>query len=164
MNKSYTKILSRTLLLLAVLCLNFAIAGAVQVQKADTTYYRPLKTKKDKSFLKSVFSPSMPAVKTYNIPVSKPAQVLDDKLLNNVQVYPNPTTDQISVKYTITRDANVTIKLMDVLGNQVATLFTGRNQPGEYKNASNLPKLNTGFYFVRVIANTESVVKRVSIL
>ncbi len=48
----------------------------------------------------------------------------DEKLLNDVQVYPNPITDQINVKYVLSRNAIVTVKIMDVLGNDVITLLS----------------------------------------
>jgi len=166
MIKRSTKFYSRVVLLLAALCLNIALAGAAKSQKVDSTLLHLLKSnKKEKNFLKAGFHTTLPAVKPYNVTVTKPnAPSPDDKLLTNVQVYPNPVTDQVNVKYTVARDANVTIKIMDVLGNDVTTLVSTRVSPGEQKFAYSLGKLNTGFYFVRVIAGTESVIKRISIL
>ena len=89
----------------------------------------------------------------------------DDKLLNNVQVFPNPVTDQINVKYDLSRYSNVSIKIVDVLGNDVKTIFSQRLDPGE--KALNYPlnnKLTRGFYFLRIVAGTESVIKRISVL
>jgi hypothetical protein len=110
-----------------------------------------------------VLPPIRPAViSTTKVSVYKP----EDKLLTNVQVFPNPViTDQINVKYELSRPSNVSIKVVDVLGNDVVTLFSQRVEPGEkilnyYLNS----KLNRGFYFVRVIAGPESVIKRISVL
>jgi hypothetical protein len=89
----------------------------------------------------------------------------EDKLLNDVQLYPNPVTDQINLKYSISRNTNVTIKIMDVLGNDITTLFSQRVDSGDHN--INYPinnKLSRGFYFVRVVAGTESVIKRISVL
>ncbi|MDB5141535.1 MAG: type sorting protein [Mucilaginibacter sp.] len=89
----------------------------------------------------------------------------DDKLLNDVQVYPNPITDQINVKYVLSRNAIVTVKIMDVLGNDVITLLSQRIGSGEQSFSYLLNnKLSRGFYFVRVVAGTESVIKRISVL
>lgn len=89
----------------------------------------------------------------------------DFKVLNNVKVYPNPAQDQITISYTLTKEANVTIKIMDVLGNEIATLLSQRLPSGEQNNSFNIAsRLNSGYYFIRVIAGSETVIKRISIL
>jgi hypothetical protein len=166
MIKRYTKIYLRTLLLAAGMCISFTMAGTPKTQKVDSTYLRLSKAnKKDKNFLKTSFHVTLPVVKPYIITPSKPLAVADDKLLSNVQVYPNPVTDQINVKYTISRPSNVNIKIMDVLGNEVMTLFSQRVEAGEWKATGSPGKqLQSGFYFVRIVVGTESVIKRISIL
>jgi hypothetical protein len=107
--------------------------------------------------------PIKPAViSTTKVSVAK----TDDKLLSNVQVYPNPvTTDQINLKYEISRSSNVTIKVVDVLGNEIITLYSQRVEPGEKSFSYQLNnKLARGFYFIRFVAGTESVIKRISVL
>lgn len=150
--------------------MNFAFAANVNPKhfKGDTTYLRVTKGKAGKSYLKNglhlVLPPLKPAVtSSVKVSVSRP----DDKLLNDVQVYPNPikVTDEINLKYTISRNSNVTIKIMDVLGNDITTLFSSRVDSGDHN--INYPinnKLTRGFYFVRVVAGTESVIKRISVL
>jgi len=80
-------------------------------------------------------------------------------------VFPNPITDQINVKYTLSRNAIVTVKVMDVLGNDVITLVSQRFESGEQNSTFPVAnKLHKGFYFIRVVAGTESVIKRISVL
>ncbi len=86
------------------------------------------------------------------------------KSLENVKVYPNPVADQLNVSYTIKKDSNVTIKIMDVLGNEITTLMSQRQSAGEQTSSFNLSaKLSSGFYFVRLTAGTDSVIKRISV-
>lgn len=149
------------------MCTSFAIAGSPYLQTGDTTYLHLQKlNKKDRNLLKTGFHVSLPVIKPYAIaPAKAPVSPPDDKLLSNVQVYPNPVTDQINLKYVISRNSNVNIKIMDLLGNEVITLFSQRVEPGEKKFTYNLNnKLNSGFYFIRVVVGTESVIKRISIL
>ena len=88
-----------------------------------------------------------------------------NKVLSNVQVYPNPITDQINLRYNVAKNSNVTIKIMDILGNELITLFSQRVDPGEQKFTFNIGnKLSSGFYFVRLVIGNESVIKRISIL
>jgi hypothetical protein len=162
-----------TIIALAIF-MNFAFAAGVRTAKkadpgksrSDTTY-RVTKSKNGKpSYLKNglhlVLPPLKPAVtSTVKVSVSRP----DDKLLNDVQLYPNPVTDQLNLKYSVSRNANVTIKIMDVLGNDITTVFNQRVDVGDHN--INYPinnKLTRGFYFVRVVAGTESVIKRISVL
>lgn len=148
------------------MCISLGMVGAPVLQKTDTTYLHLQKqAKRERGILKN-FHVSLPAVKTYPLTSSKSSSSSpDDKLLSNVRVYPNPVTDQINLKYFISKNSNVNIKIMDVLGNEVVTLFSQRVDPGEKVFVYNLNnKLNSGFYFVRVVAGTESVIKRISIL
>ncbi|HMG09904.1 MAG TPA: T9SS type A sorting domain-containing protein [Mucilaginibacter sp.] len=149
--------------------MNFAFASEIKTHhsKSDTTYLRVSKGKSTKpSYLKNglhlVLPPLKPAVtSSVKVSVSRP----EDKLLNDVQLYPNPVTDQINLRYSISRNTNVTIKIMDVLGNDITTLFSQRVDSGDHN--VNYPinnKLSRGFYFVRVVAGTESVIKRISVL
>jgi hypothetical protein len=150
--------------------MNFAFAAGIKPPspfKSDTTYLHVSKGKAGKpSYLKSglhlVLPPLKPAVtSSVKVSVSRP----DDKLLNDVQLYPNPVTDQINLKYTISRNTNVTIKIMDVLGNDITTMFSSRVDSGDHNIAYPINnKLTRGFYFVRVVAGTESVIKRISVL
>ena len=141
---------------------NIARSFASPLQQKDTTY-NILPKKKPKKTLLIFTLPPMKAGVTSNVKLSVPKS--DDKLLSSVEVYPNPITDQINMRYFVSRNTNVTIKMVDVLGNDILTLFSSRVDPGE--QTSTFPvsnKLNKGFYFIRVLAGTESVIKRISIL
>jgi len=146
-------------------CVNFTLASQLTFKKADSTYLHLLKPKSGKTVGKNALHLVLPPIKpsvisTTKVNVYKP----DDKLLNNVQVS-NPITDQISLKYELSRSSNVNIKILDVLGNDVITLFSQRLEPGEVNfNYSLNNKLSRGFYFLRVVAGPESVIKRISVL
>jgi hypothetical protein len=82
----------------------------------------------------------------------------------NVKVYPVPVTDQINVSYTLNKEANVTIMLRDILGNQVTTLLSRRQPAGAQKNTFPLvSRLTPGHpYLIQVnVANHEPVYKRI---
>lgn len=88
-----------------------------------------------------------------------------DKLVSNLKVYPNPVGEQLNLSYIVSKDSNVIIKIMDVLGNEVTTLLSQRLPAGEQNNSFNISsKVNSGFYFVRLIVGSETIVKRISVL
>jgi hypothetical protein len=87
-----------------------------------------------------------------------------DKLINNVKVFYNPISEQISLSFKLNKQSSVAIKVMDALGNEVVQLMNGSLDAGN-QNLSFDPsgKLNSGFYFIRVVSGSETVVKRFSV-
>jgi hypothetical protein len=169
MRQLFTCIYLWALLAAATMSVNVANAVIRPVLKTDTSYLHLQKMRaasSKNSYLKSGLHLSMPPLKaavTSNIKVNVFRG--DDKVLNNVQVYPITVTDQINLKYTLSRNAFVTVKVMDLLGNEVITLLNQRVDTGEKSFTYNLTnKLTSGFYFVRVVAGTESVIRRISVL
>lgn len=103
----------------------------------------------------------------FNTPLTNDNE--DDKILNGVIIYPNPVpiSEQLNLTYRINKDTNITIKLMDVLGNEITTFLPSEHKSaGEWSNSFLIPsRLNSGMsYFVEVIAGIEIVVKRISII
>lgn len=91
--------------------------------------------------------------------------VENSKPIDNVRIYPNPVTDQINISYTLKKESLVTVKVLDVLGNEVAVLLSQKINAGEQSNTFYLDsKISSGFYFVRVIAGSDSIIKRISVL
>lgn len=87
------------------------------------------------------------------------------KPIENVKVYPNPVSDQINLSYSLKREGLVTIKILDVLGNEVSTLFNQKLTAGTQNNKFIIEeKLNAGFYFVRITSGSDSIIKRISVL
>ncbi|MBK0380524.1 T9SS type A sorting domain-containing protein [Mucilaginibacter segetis] len=167
MGIKFTKINSWVTVIVMAIAVNVALARGVNAQKSDTSYLRSIKAKpKKQSFLKNMLHLALPPLKpavvsNTKINVYKP----DDKLLTNIQVYPNPITDQVfNIKYTVTRGAFVNVKIMDVLGNDVITVQSQRVEVGDQTISYNLNnRLSRGFYFLRIAAGTETVNQRISI-
>jgi hypothetical protein len=88
-----------------------------------------------------------------------------DKLLSIVKIYPNPVEDQVNLVVKMDRESNFSVKIMDLLGNEVVTLANERIAAGEQTKTYNIPeRLNPGIYFLKIISGSETVVKRISVL
>ena len=70
------------------------------------------------------------------------------------QNYPNPFNPGTTISFTLPYNSNVTLKVFDVLGNEVATLFDEERSAGVYKEkfANNNFQLSSGIYFYRLQA------------
>lgn len=95
----------------------------------------------------------------------KSASAPNEKLLSNVKIFPNPVSEQINLSFRLGKQTDVTIKVMDALGNEVMNLLNQRLEGGNQNHAFETHnKLSKGYYFIKVSANAETVVKRITVL
>lgn len=87
------------------------------------------------------------------------------KLLTVLKIYPNPVSTQINVNLKLERESNISIKITDILGNDVVQFTNERLPAGEFTKTFPIPeKVNTGIYFLRIVAGGEPIIKRISVL
>ncbi len=92
------------------------------------------------------------------------ASLANKSLVNTLSVYPNPANDKINVNFVVKKESNVLIRLLDVLGNDVAVLVSDKYSVGEYRQSFGVPaRVTKGLYFVKVSVGTEVAIKRISI-
>ena len=88
-----------------------------------------------------------------------------DKILSVLKVYPNPVDDQINIILRMDRESNLSVKIMDLLGNEIVTLANERIPAGEQTKSYTIPnRLNSGIYFLKIMSGSETIVKRISVL
>jgi hypothetical protein len=81
-------------------------------------------------------------------------------------VQPNPFSGSTKIAYTLPSNNHVTIKLVDLLGKEVTTVFEGKQSEGEQEVTMDCTKSNIkpGIYFVSFSAgNTALFTKKVII-
>jgi minor extracellular serine protease Vpr len=85
------------------------------------------------------------------------------------QNYPNPFNPTTQIAYTVAERGKVSLKVFDVLGRQVSTIFDGEQEAGSYRvtwngrNANNLP-VTSGVYFYRLESGNFSQTKKMVVL
>lgn len=69
------------------------------------------------------------------------------------QNYPNPFNPTTNITYNIPVDANVQLKIYDVLGKEVITLINDKQKAGVYTIPFNGKDLSSGVYFCKIAAD-----------
>ncbi len=176
MKKLYSKFLSVVIFLLLLSVAGFSTVRTLATDTESLTLdsvYKSNKIRLDNSIRnKPVVEIKVPTDGVLKNPFRKGTtttasrQVSDiDKQITDLKVFPNPTNGEINVSFNLKKESQVTIKVVDVLGNEVLTLLSQKINQGFQKNTFDLSsKLSGGFYFVRIMTGSESLTKRISVL
>ena len=68
------------------------------------------------------------------------------------QNFPNPFNPVTTIKYQIPHRSNVSLKIYDIIGNEIAELVNEEQEVGYYNAEFNAAKLSSGVYFYRLQA------------
>lgn len=78
--------------------------------------------------------------------------------------YPNPFNPTTSFRYQIATAGQVTLKIYDVLGREVAKLVDEDKLPGEYNSLWDASVFSSGIYFYKLQAGTFSEIKKMLLI
>ncbi len=70
-----------------------------------------------------------------------------------LSVYPNPTTDQMTIAYQLTQSGSVAIELYDLVGKRIYSSSAMENA-GKHQAVISLAQLNQGAYFIKINSET----------
>ncbi|MBI4536177.1 MAG: T9SS type A sorting domain-containing protein [Ignavibacteriae bacterium] len=76
------------------------------------------------------------------------------------QNYPNPFNPSTSIEYTLPASETVTLKIYNLLGQEVKTLVNESQAPGRYTVRFDASSLSSGVYFYRLQAGQFSELKK----
>ncbi len=113
---------------------------------------------------------------TGNITVEMPTGVLDGDAASTVpgefalqQNYPNPFNAATVIRYTLERDADVQLRVYDVLGRTVATLVDDTQQLGVHEanwdgTNENGEPVASGLYFYRLTVDDDILSRKMTLV
>ncbi len=100
----------------------------------------------------------------YPSPTAKPKDK-SGKNITILKIYPIPVVEQLNISLRLEKEVNLSIKITDLLGNEIVTLINEKLPYGEQTKTFNMPaKLNSGIYFLKIVAGGELIIKRISVL
>ncbi|HMQ70367.1 MAG TPA: Omp28-related outer membrane protein [Ignavibacteria bacterium] len=110
----------------------------------------------------------------YNVQQSMRTSVTGTTGINNLnsiateyklsQNYPNPFNPTTNFNFTIPKNENVSLKIYDVLGNEVETLVDGQLNAGTYGVEFDGSKYASGIYFYRLSSGNFVETKRMNLI
>ena len=80
------------------------------------------------------------------------------------QNYPNPFNPTTIIKYSIPFNTNVSIRVYDILGNEIAALVNENKNAGNYEVVFSADNLSSGIYFYKLITGNKVQTKKMILL
>jgi hypothetical protein len=80
------------------------------------------------------------------------------------QNYPNPFNPTTSIKFTIPKDGEASLKIYDLLGNEVATYLEGFVKAGEYNALIDGANWSSGVYFYKLTTSEFTDTKKMTLV
>ena len=81
-----------------------------------------------------------------------------------INIYPNPHSEFATISYSLSENSNVEIEIVNMLGQQVAVLYSGNQKQGYYEYKFNAAEkgFGAGIFFVRAIVNDKIYVAKLA--
>ena len=76
------------------------------------------------------------------------------------QNYPNPFNPATVISYSVAENSLITLKVYDVIGNEISELLNEVKEPGNYSVSFDASSLSSGIYFYTLKANGYSLTKK----
>lgn len=74
--------------------------------------------------------------------------------LNKVEVFPNPATSAVTIRFPVTKAQRTEIKLFNFLGKEIKSLNLGFIQPGVHTITLDAGNIPSGMYLGKVVFNS----------
>ncbi|MBS1587680.1 MAG: DUF4331 family protein [Bacteroidetes bacterium] len=74
-----------------------------------------------------------------------------------MNAYPNPFTNEVTLKYKLSANANIMIQVVDLNGRVIQTIANERKEAGEYSAHWNSGNLASGIYFAKLSVGGQTI-------
>ncbi|MFI5253426.1 MAG: T9SS type A sorting domain-containing protein [Bacteroidota bacterium] len=80
------------------------------------------------------------------------------------QNYPNPFNPTTTIRYDLPKDGFVSLKVIDLLGQEVTTLVSKQQNAGAYSVQFDARNVSSGLYFYRLSAGDFTTIKKMAVI
>ena len=80
------------------------------------------------------------------------------------QNYPNPFNPVTTIRYTLEKSSDISLKVYSISGKLVETLYSGSKPAGEYSITWNASDLASGVYFYKLISGTNVLTRKMILI
>ncbi len=139
------------------------IAGSGLLATSNYTYFsQPLNSMTVDTVLIMMFSGENPGskLKVDAIDLTFPVGVSDLLKVEKIVSYPNPATDKLNIKFSITENSDVSIRLVDIQGRELTKRSLGHLNSGEYLQLFDTQDFNSGSYFIEFTLGDKKVINK----
>jgi len=88
---------------------------------------------------------------------------IDDQEIQNLMVYPNPSTGTTTFHYALAEPSQVTLQIYNLYGQQVGILNNENQQKGNHQFSWNTEGLPSGIYFYRLSTGKQSYTGKMTV-
>ena len=82
--------------------------------------------------------------------------------LNDITTYPNPAVGQIKLQYNLHQQAEVSVSVINILGNELLNIPSSVHEAGVNVDIIDFQgKLSKGIYYIRIRSRGEVQMKRI---
>lgn len=78
--------------------------------------------------------------------------------------YPNPFNPTTTIKFTLPQKADVSLRVFDLLGREVAELVRGEREAGEHQTRFDASQLSTGVYIYQLRVGNDIITKKMTLI
>jgi len=95
-------------------------------------------------------------------------EIVDNDVPNSIQLrqnFPNPFNPTTQITFNLPATQEVTLKVYDIMGREVATLLNGvRQSAGSHAITFDASNISSGVYFYRLSTQTNSVTRKMTLI
>ncbi len=94
-----------------------------------------------------------------------PTNILNNNsFISNFNIYPNPANETISINADLLVTSDLEIRVLDITGKLLIEVAEEKNVTGNYSKQLSTSSLPEGIYFIKLITNGKSLMKKVTII
>jgi hypothetical protein len=86
---------------------------------------------------------------------------IEESPLTSLIVFPNPTSSTATISFDLLSSGHLEITLIDLLGNELQTLFSGFTEAETFRDTFNFQNFSSGVYYLRIEHNGKSIIENI---